>query len=62
MLEPAAGVGHFFGLMPQDLAGASDLVGVELDSLSGRILGGAWPALLEGQVVTGPAKSMRTSS
>ncbi|MBE7558218.1 DEAD/DEAH box helicase family protein [bacterium] len=43
VLEPAAGVGHFFGLMPQDLAANSNLVGIELDSLSGRILAKLYP-------------------
>jgi N12 class adenine-specific DNA methylase len=35
--EPSLGVGHFFGLMPDKVATASTLHGVELDSLSGRI-------------------------
>jgi N12 class adenine-specific DNA methylase/2'-5' RNA ligase len=36
-LEPAMGVGHFYGLMPEDLAEGSRRTGIELDSLSGRI-------------------------
>lgn len=43
VLEPAGGVGHFFGLMPQDLAEASRLHGVELDDISGRIFGKLYP-------------------
>ena len=38
VLEPAAGVGHFLGLMPQDLSSSSRLVGVELDNLTAGIL------------------------
>lgn len=37
VLEPAVGVGHFFGLMPPEIAQASKLVGIELDSLTARI-------------------------
>lgn len=37
VLEPAVGVGHFFGLMPESLAKNSQLTAVELDSLSARI-------------------------
>jgi len=37
VLEPAMGVGHFFGLMPRELAGDTTWAGVELDSTSGRI-------------------------
>lgn len=36
ILEPAAGVGHFFGSLPDSLAG-SRLYGVEKDDISGRI-------------------------
>ena len=36
VLEPSMGVGNFFGLLPESLAGAK-LYGVELDSLTGRI-------------------------
>lgn len=43
VLEPGAGTGNFFGMMPQDLAGASELVGVELDDLTGRILARLYP-------------------
>lgn len=37
VLEPAMGIGHFFGLMPPDMADASDLFGVELDDTSAAI-------------------------
>ena len=36
LLEPAMGVGHFFGTLPESLAG-SRLYGVEKDNISGRI-------------------------
>ena len=36
ILEPACGVGNFFGLLPESME-ASRLYGVELDSISGRI-------------------------
>lgn len=42
ILEPSCGVGHFFGLLPEDLA-ASRLYGVELDSISGRISRALYP-------------------
>lgn len=43
VLEPAAGIGHFFGLMPEDLTHDSSLVGVELDQISGGILAQLYP-------------------
>jgi len=43
VLEPAAGVGHFFGLMPQRLAQDSVLFGIEKDTLSGAILDKLYP-------------------
>ena len=36
ILEPAMGVGNFFGCLPESLQG-SELYGVELDSITGRI-------------------------
>ena len=36
VLEPSMGIGNFFGLLPEKLAG-SKLYGVELDDLTGRI-------------------------
>ena len=37
ILEPAMGTGNFFGGMPEDMKSTSNLTGVELDSISGRI-------------------------
>jgi len=42
-LEPSAGIGHFFGLMPQEIAAKSTLRGVELDRVSGLILKALYP-------------------
>lgn len=42
MLEPAMGVGNFFGAMPESLRD-SKLYGVELDSISGRIAKQLYP-------------------
>lgn len=38
VLEPASGIGHFFGLMPRFLSAKSNLTGIEKDEVSGRIL------------------------
>ena len=37
ILEPSMGVGHFFGLMPDELLKGSRRTGVELDSVTARI-------------------------
>jgi N12 class adenine-specific DNA methylase len=37
ILEPAAGIGHFFGLMPDALLSGARRTAVEIDSLSARI-------------------------
>ena len=37
ILEPSMGIGNFFGLLPDNLKENSNLYGVELDSISGRI-------------------------
>ena len=37
VLEPSMGTGNFFGVMPKSMARASDLYGVELDSVTGNI-------------------------
>lgn len=37
VLEPAMGIGNFFGRMPPELSRSSNLYGVEKDSISGRI-------------------------
>ena len=36
ILEPAMGIGNFFGLVPESMA-KSKLYGIELDSITGRI-------------------------
>ncbi len=38
ILEPAAGIGHFIGAMPRNLAERSSITTVEIDRVSGRIL------------------------
>lgn len=43
VLEPAIGVGHFFGLMPQDMAGGSKLFGLDMDAISSRIAQKLYP-------------------
>ena len=42
ILEPACGVGNFFGMLPENMAG-SKLYGIELDSISGRIAKQLYP-------------------
>ena len=42
ILEPSCGVGNFFGMLPESMAG-SKLYGVELDSISGRIAQKLYP-------------------
>ena len=42
ILEPACGVGNFFGLLPESMSD-SKLYGVELDSISGRIAQKLYP-------------------
>lgn len=43
VLEPAAGVGHFFGAMPTALAAKAERVAVEIDALSARIFRWLYP-------------------
>lgn len=43
ILEPAMGIGNFFGRLPADLRGKVNLYGVEKDSLSGRIAQKLYP-------------------
>ena len=38
ILEPAAGIGHFIGAMPQAIAERSSITAIEIDKLSGRML------------------------
>ena len=42
ILEPAMGIGNFFGMLPKNMQG-SKLYGVELDSISGRIAKQLYP-------------------
>jgi len=43
VLEPAAGVGHFIGMMPETLAEKSRVNAVELDAITGKILTKLYP-------------------
>lgn len=43
VLEPAMGVGNFFGRMPEEMKADSKLYGVEIDSISGRIAKQLYP-------------------
>jgi len=43
ILEPAMGVGNFFGRLPEELRDKANLYGVEKDSLSGRIAQKLYP-------------------
>ena len=43
ILEPACGIGHFIGLMPESLAKNSAITGVEIDPLTARIAKALYP-------------------
>ena len=43
LLEPSVGIGNFFGLMPTAMRNASNLHGVELDSLTSRMVAALYP-------------------
>ncbi len=43
VLEPAAGVGHILGLIPEEISGRVRLMGVELDNVTGNILKQLYP-------------------
>jgi N12 class adenine-specific DNA methylase len=43
ILEPSAGVGHFFGLMPENMYAGTRRTGVELDSITARIAAKLYP-------------------
>jgi len=43
VLEPSVGVGNFFGMMPREMRTASHLHGVELDSLTSRLVAALYP-------------------
>lgn len=44
VLEPACGVGNFFGRLPDEVRKDSNLYGVEIDSISGRIAQQLYPS------------------
>jgi diguanylate cyclase (GGDEF)-like protein len=44
VLEPSVGTGNFFGLMPPDMRGGSELHGVELDPLTAKIAKALYPS------------------
>jgi N12 class adenine-specific DNA methylase/type I restriction-modification system DNA methylase subunit len=43
ILEPAMGVGHFLGMMPEELASGSHRTGVEIDAVTARIAKKLYP-------------------
>ena len=43
VLEPACGLGHFFGVMPEPMAARSPLTGVEIDPLTARLAQALYP-------------------
>lgn len=43
LLEPSCGVGNFIGKMPSEMAGQTNVYGVEIDSVSGRIAKQLYP-------------------
>jgi N12 class adenine-specific DNA methylase/adenine-specific DNA methylase len=43
ILEPACGVGHFIGLVPEDILRRSTITGIEIDPLTARIAKAVYP-------------------
>ncbi|MEY4941290.1 MAG: hypothetical protein RIQ93_3025, partial [Verrucomicrobiota bacterium] len=43
ILEPACGLGHFFGVMPEAMVARSHLTGVEIDPLTARLAKALYP-------------------
>ena len=43
ILEPACGLGHFIGLMPDEMHGASQITGIEIDSITARLAKALYP-------------------
>lgn len=43
VLEPACGIGHFVGLMPEDMLRSSTVTGIEIDPLTARIAKALYP-------------------
>lgn len=46
VLEPAMGIGLFFGLMPDKLRETTRLIGVEIDEITGRIAQQLYPDVI----------------
>ncbi|MBL9186679.1 MAG: N-6 DNA methylase [Opitutaceae bacterium] len=46
VLEPACGLGHFFGLMPDGMRTGSDLTGIEIDPVTARLARMLYPDAL----------------
>ena len=43
VLEPACGIGHFVGLMPEDMLRRSTVTGIEIDPLTARVAKALYP-------------------
>ncbi|MCI0541214.1 MAG: methyltransferase domain-containing protein, partial [Verrucomicrobiales bacterium] len=43
ILEPACGLGHFIGLMPDEMHGRSQITGIEIDSITARLAKALYP-------------------
>ncbi len=43
ILEPSMGVGNFLGVMPEEMERRSEVIGIELDSITGRIAKQLYP-------------------
>lgn len=43
ILEPACGLGHFLGLMPEEMRSRSSFTGIEIDSLTARLTKALYP-------------------
>ena len=43
ILEPASGIGHFIGLMPEEMLRRSTVTGIEIDPLTARIAKALYP-------------------
>ena len=58
ILEPAMGVGNFFGMLPPEMQ-SSRLYGVELDSITGRIAQKLYP---NAEIIPLTTRTVRTRS
>ena len=45
ILEPACGIGHFIGCMPEEMHSRSIITGIEIDSLTARIAKALYPEM-----------------